>query len=381
MIKKYYLLSPGPTPVPEEVLAAAATPIIHHRTPEFSDIFMEVLEGLKYVFETEQDVFLLTSSGTGAMEAAISSTFCSGDKVIIINGGKFGERWVQICRSYGVDIREIVLEWGEPFTREQLADELKANPETKAVLATLSETSSGTVYDIQGYGEVLAHSEAILVVDGISGIGATPCPMDEWKVDVMVACSQKSFMIPPGLAFVSFSSKAWNLVEKSTLPKFYFDAKKYKKNLEKRTTPYTPAISLVIQQKKALDIIKSLGLEKLFEHHRILGDATRAGVKAIGLELLSKKPGNILTAVKVPAGIDGIKLVKTMQGKYMAYIAGGQDPYKGKIFRIAHLGYMGGFDITTALTALEMTLSELGLDFKRGSAIEAAEVILKENWE
>jgi len=381
MIKKYYLLSPGPTPVPEEVLAAAATPIIHHRTPEFSDIFMEVLEGLKYVFETEQDVFLLTSSGTGAMEAAISSTLCSGDKVIIINGGKFGERWGQICRSYGVDIREIVLEWGEPFSREQLADELKASPETKAVLATLSETSSGTVYDIQGYGEVLAHSEAILVVDGISGIGATPCPMDEWKVDVMVAGSQKSFMIPPGLAFVSFSSKAWNLVEKSTLPKFYFDAKKYKKNLEKRTTPYTPAISLVIQQKKALDIIKSLGLEKLFEHHRILGDATRAGVKAIGLELLSKKPGNILTAVKVPAGIDGIKLVKTMQGKYMAYIAGGQDPYKGKIFRIAHLGYMGGFDIITALTALEMTLSELGLDFKRGSAIEAAEVILKENWE
>ncbi len=381
MIKKYYLLSPGPTPVPEEVLAAAATPIIHHRTPEFSDIFMEVLEGLKYVFETEQDVFLLTSSGTGAMEVAISSTFCSGDKVIIINGGKFGERWGQICRSYGVDIREIVLEWGEPFSREQLADELKASPETKAVLATLSETSSGTVYDIQGYGEVLAHSEAILVVDGISGIGATPCPMDEWKVDVMVAGSQKSFMIPPGLAFVSFSSKAWNLVEKSTLPKFYFDAKKYKKNLEKRTTPYTPAISLVIQQKKALDIIKSLGLEKLFEHHRILGDATRAGVKAIGLELLSKKPGNILTAVKVPAGIDGIKLVKTMQGKYMAYIAGGQDPYKGKIFRIAHLGYMGGFDIITALTALEMTLSELGLDFKRGSAIEAAEVILKENWE
>ncbi len=172
-------------------------------------------------------------------------------------------------------------------------------------------------------------------------------------------------------------------MEKSTLPKFYFDAKKYKKNLEKKTTPYTPAVSLVIQQKKALDIIKSIGLEKLFEHHRILilGEATRAGVKAIGLELLSKSPGNILTAIKVPGGVDGIQLVKTMQGKYMAYIAGGQDPYKGKIFRIAHLGYMGGFDIITALTALEMTLSELGYDFKRGGAIEAAEAILKENWE
>ncbi len=381
MIKKYYLLSPGPTPVPEEVLAAAANPIIHHRTPEFSGIFMEVTEGLKYVFGTEQDVFVLTSSGTGAMEAAVINTLSPGDKVIILSGGKFGERWGQICRSYGVDIREVSIEWGEPFTKDQLTDELKANPETKAVFATLSETSSGTVYDIQGYGEVLAKSDAILVVDGISGLGATPCPVDEWGVDVMVAGSQKSFMIPPGLAYLSFSSKAWNLVEKSTLPKFYFDVKKYKKNLEKRTTPYTPAVSLVIQQKKALDIIKSVGLEKLFEHHRILGDATRAGVKAIGLELLSKSPGNILTAVNVPAGIDGLKLVKTMQGKYMAYIAGGQDPYKGKIFRIAHLGYMGGFDIIIALTALEMTLSELGYDFKRGSAIEAAETILKENWE
>jgi aspartate aminotransferase-like enzyme len=275
----------------------------------------------------------------------------------------------------------LTLEWGEPFTKEQLADELKANPGIKAVLATLSETSSGTVYDIQGYGEILAQSDAILIVDGISGLAATPCPVDEWKVDIMVSGSQKSFMIPPGLAYLSFSTKAWDLVEKSTLPSFYFDARKYKKSLEKRTTPYTPAISLIIQQKKSLDIIKSLGLEKLFEHHQILADATRAGIKALGLELLSKMPGNILTAVKVPGMIDGIKLVKTMQGKYMAYIAGGQDPYKGKMFRIAHLGYMGGFDIIIALTALEMTLSELGLDFKRGSAIEAAETILQENWE
>ncbi len=381
MIKKYYLLSPGPTPVPDSVLSSAAEPIIHHRTPEFSAIFMEVSEGLKYVFQTEQDVFILTSSGTGAMEAAITNTLNQGDKVITINGGKFGERWGKICRAYGIDIQEIVLEWGDVFTKEQLADELKASPETKAVFATLSETSSGTVYDIQGYGEVLASRNAILIVDGISGLGATNCPMDEWKVDIMVAGSQKSFMIPPGLAYIAFSPKAWNLVEKSSLPKFYFDAKACKKNLEKKTTPYTPAVSLIIQQKKSLDIIKSIGLEKLFDHHRILGDATREGVKAIGLELLSKNPGNILTAVKVPAGIDGVKLVKTMQGKYMAYIAGGQDPYKGKIFRIAHLGYMGGFDIITALTALEMTLSELGYDFKHGNAIEAAEAILKENWE
>lgn len=381
MIKKYYLLSPGPTPVPESVLSAAAEPIIHHRTPEFSAIFMEVSEGLKYVFQTEEDVFILASSGSGAMETAIVNTLCPGDKVIALNGGKFGERWGKMCRAYGVDVQEIILEWGEPFTKEQLVAELKANPDTKAVFATLSETSSGTIYDIQGYGEVLADSEAILVVDGISGLGAIPCPMDEWKVDVMVAGSQKSFMIPPGLAYIAFSPKAWEMMEKSTLPKFYFDAKQYKKNLAKKTTPWTPAVSLIIQQKKSLDIIRSLGLEKLFEHHRILADSTRAGIKALGLELLSKSPGNILTAVKVPAGIDGVQLVKTMQGKYWAYIAGGQDPYKGKIFRIAHLGYMGGFDIITSLTALEMTLDELGFEFDRGSAIKAAEAVLKENWE
>jgi len=300
------------------------------------------------------------------METAVINTLNPGDKVITISGGKFGERWGKICRAYGVEVREIELEWGELFSKEELAEELKTNPETKAVFATLSETSSGTVYDIQGYGEVMAKTDAILVVDGISGLGATPCPMDEWKVDIMVAGSQKSFMIPPGLAYLAFSPKAWNLVESSTLPKFYFDAKAYKKNLAKKTTPWTPAVSLIIQQKKALDLIKSVGLEKLFEHHRILGDATRAGIKALGMELLSKNPGNILTAVKVPAGVDGVQLVKTMQGKYMAYIAGGQDPYKGKIFRIAHLGYMGGFDIITALSALEMTLSELGYDFESG---------------
>lgn len=381
MLKKYYLLSPGPTPIPDEVLSVAAQPIIHHRTPEFSEIFMQVTEGLKYVFGTKEDVFILTSSGSGAMETAIVNTLSPGDKVISINGGKFGERWGNICRAYGVEVKEIVLEWGDDFTRDQLAAELKANPGVKAVFSTLSETSSGAVYDIKGYGEVVSQSEAILVVDGISGMGAAPCPMDEWKVDIMVSGSQKSFMIPPGLAYIAFSPKAWKLTAASKLPKFYFDAKKAKKNLEKQTTPWTPAVSLIIQQKKALDIITGMGLEKLFEHHRILGDAARAGAKALGLELLAKNPGNILTAIKVPAGIDGSKLVKTMQAKYKVYIAGAQDPNKGKFFRIAHLGYMGGFDIITALTALEMTLADFGFAFERGSSIAAAENVLRENWQ
>ena len=380
MIKKYYLLSPGPTPIPDSVLSVAAEPIIHHRTPEFSEIFMQVTEGLKYVFQTKEDVFILTSSGSGAMETSIVNTLSPGDTVIAVNGGKFGERWGNICRAYGVKVREIVLEWGADFSRDQLAAELKANPGVKAVFSTLSETSSGAIYDIQGFGEVVAQTDAILVVDGISGLGATPCPMDEWKVDIMVSGSQKSFMIPPGLAYIAFSAKAWKLVDTAKLPRFYFDAKKAKKNLEKQTTPWTPAISLIIQQKKALDMIKAMGLETYLEHHRILGEATRAGVRSLGLELLAKNPGNILTAVKTPAGIDGSKLVKTMQAKYKAYIAGAQDPNKGKFFRIAHLGYMGGFDVTTSLSALEMTLADLGYSFEMGSAIKGAETVLRENW-
>lgn len=380
MIKKYYLLSPGPAPVPESVLAAAAEPIIHHRTPEFSKIFMDVTEGLKHVFGTKEDVYILTSSGSGAMETAVVNTLSPGDKALILNAGKFGERWGNICKAYGIAHKEIVVEWGADYAKEQLAAELQANPDIKAVFCQLSETSTGAVYDVKGFAEVVAPTNAILVVDGISGMGVMPCPMDDWKIDVLLSGSQKSFMIPPGLAYIAFGPKAWKLVETSKCPKFYFDAKKARKNLVGKTTPWTPAISLVIQQKKALDIILGMGLEKMYNHHLILGDATRAGVKALGLELLAKHPGNILTAVKTPAGIEGGKIVKTMQGKYMAYIQGAQDPNKGKFFRIAHLGYMGGFDIITALVALEMTLTDLGYKLEPGASVRAAEPILRENW-
>jgi len=380
MIKKYYLLSPGPAPVPESVLAAAAEPIIHHRTPEFSKIFMDVTEGLKHVFGTKEDVYILTSSGSGAMETAVVNTLSPGDKALTINAGKFGERWGNICKAYGIAHKEIVVEWGADYAKEQLAAELQANPDIKAVFCQLSETSTGAVYDVKGFAEVVVPTNAILVVDGISGMGVMPCPMDDWKIDVMLSGSQKSFMIPPGLAYIAFGPKAWKLVETSKCPKFYFDAKKARKSLVDKTTPWTPAISLVIQQKKALDIILGMGLEKMYNHHLILGDATRAGVKALGLELLAKHPGNILTAVKTPAGIEGGKIVKTMQGKYMAYIQGAQDPNKGKFFRIAHLGYMGGFDVITALVALEMTLTDLGYKLEPGASVKAAEPILRENW-
>jgi aspartate aminotransferase-like enzyme len=381
LIKKYYLLSPGPTPVPEDVLAEATRQIIHHRTPEFSDIFMKVLAGLKYVFQTKEDVYTLASSGTGAMEAAVVNTLTAGDKIITVNGGKFGGRWGQIGRCYGADVRDIEIDWGQDLSRARLEEELNLHPDTKAVFTTLAETSTGTVYDIKGFGDIVSKTKAILVVDGISGIGATPCPMDEWKVDVLISASQKSFMTPPGLAYIAFSPKAWENVKKSNMPKYYFDALKYKEAFSKQTSPYTPATSLLMQQNKALDRIRNMGLKKFFEHHRILGEATREAVRAIGLELLSSKPGNILTAVKVPEGIDGIQLLKIMHQKYKAYIAGAQDPHKGEFFRIAHLGYMGGFDIITALSALEMTLDDLDYKFQSGTCVKTAEKILKENWE
>ncbi len=380
MIKKYYLLSPGPTPVPESVLSKATLPIIHHRTGEFSEIFYKMSEEMKYVFQTKNDVFTLTSSGTGAMETAVVNLLSPEDKVITINGGKFGERWGQIARAYGINVIELKVDWGKNLPPERLEEELKKNPDVKAVFSTLSETSTGSVYDIKGFAEVVSKTDAVLVVDGISGLGATKCPMDEWGVNVLLTGSQKSLMIPPGLAYISFDEKAWKLVEQSKLPKYYFDVKKAKKSLGKKTTPYTPAITLVIQQLEALKIIKEITLEGILEHHRILADATRSAVKALGLELLSEIPGNILTAVKTPAGVDGNKLVKTMQLKYKAYIANAQDPHKGEFFRIAHLGYMGAFDIITAISALEMTLLDLGYKVEVGAGVSAAEKVFKEEW-
>jgi len=379
LIKKKYLISPGPTPVPESVLSAAAQPLIHHRTPEFSKIFMDVVHGLQYMFQTKQDVYVMTSSGTGVMEAAVVNILSPGDEVIVINGGKFGNRWACLCRKYGIKTRDIKIEWGKDYPKEKLHEEVSNRPELKAVFSTLSETSTGAIYDIKGYGEVLKDRETLFVVDGISGIGAAPCPMDEWYIDVLIAGSQKVFMVPPGLSYIAFSQKAWRSVEESSLPKFYFDARSAKQSMRKKTTPYSPGISLIVQQKKALEIIQDMGLNNLIQHHCVLGKATRSGVRALRLELLAENPGNILTAVKTPDGIDGFQLIDIMHNKYGVYIAGPQDPHKGEFFRISHLGYMSRFDIIIALSALEMALSELGYKFEFGESLKAAEKILKED--
>ncbi|MBD3414424.1 MAG: aminotransferase class V-fold PLP-dependent enzyme [Candidatus Aminicenantes bacterium] len=378
-IKKKYLVSPGPTPVPESVLAEAARPLIHHRTPEFSDALMEVMRGLQYVFGTKNNVFLLTSSGTGAMEAAVVNTLCARDEVLVINGGKFGNRWTEICREYHITTHEVTLQWGQDYPKEKLRQELSLNSNIKAVFSTLSETSTGAVYDIKGYGELLKQKEILHIVDGISGLGAMPCQMDDWNIDVLIGGSQKVFMVPPGLSYIAFSPKAWTFTQKSSLPKYYFNAQKAQQSLGKKTTPYSPAISLILQQRKALEVIREIGLEKLIKHHSVLGRACRAGVKELSLKLIAENPGNALTAVQVPSGINGLKLLDIMHHKHNVYIAGSQAPHKGEFFRISHLGYMSRFDMIIALSALEMSLSEMGYEFELGEPIKAAEKILKED--
>lgn len=375
-IRKDFLLAPGPTPVPPEVLQVGALPLYHHRTPKFSQVVKEASEGLKYLFCTQNDVYTLTSSGTGAMETAVVNLLSPGDKAVIIETGKFGERWTNICKAYGMNPVVIKVEYGDFVTPEKLKETLDQNSDAKAVFTQLSETSTGSIMDIQSFGEIVSKTDAALVVDGISGIGAQEFRMDEWKVDVALTGSQKGLMLPPGLAFIAASKKAWAMVEKSTSPKFYYDLKAAKKSLEKDTTPWTPAITLILQLKEALGIIKKETIEGMWKRHEWLADATRNAIKVLELEPFAKNAGNVLTSVKVPDGIDGAKLVKTIRDKFGVTLAGGQGSMKGKIFRIAHLGYADRMDIIVAISAIEMALKEFGHPVKTGSGVAAAEEIL-----
>ena len=377
MIKKNYLLAPGPTPVPSNILLKGANETIHHRTPQFIEIAKEALDGLKYLFQTENQVFMLASSGTGAMEAAVANLLSPGDKAIVVVAGKFGERWKEICESFNVDVVEVAVEWGDYVEPEELKKILADNEDAKVVFTTHSETSTGTVMDLKGIAAVVKESNAVLVTDAVSSLLAQELRMDDWGVDVIVSGSQKGVMLPPGLGFIALSEKAWKLVENSKSPKYYFDLKAYRKKYP--DFPYTPAVNLIYQLKEAVEMIKNEGIENVWNRHRILADAVRNGVKALGLELLSKKPGNVCTAVKVPKEVDGGKFTKLLRDKYGVTIAGGQAHLKGKIFRIAHLGYMSKFDVIVALSAVEMGLNELGYKVALGKGVMAAEeVFLKE---
>jgi aspartate aminotransferase-like enzyme len=380
-MQKKYLMTPGPTPVPAEVMLSMAGPIIHHRTPDFSAAFRSAVEGLKYVFQTAGDVLLFASSGTGVMEAAIVNCFSAGDTVIVCRNGKFGDRQKNICEAYGVNVIDLEYEWTSVVDPSDVATALAENPGVRGVIVTQSETSSGVLNDVKAIGAVVRdYPDVVLVVDSITGIGAVECKTDEWGLDVVMTGSQKGLMLPPGLAACTVSEKAWRAYERSTLPKFYFDWMKYKKNIDKDTTPFTPAVTLVLGLNVALGMIREEGLDNTIARHSMLAEATRKGCEALGLKLFAPAEGrgSAVTPVWVPEGIDGKAIVKILKTKYGVTIAGGQDQYEGRIIRIGHLGYFGQFDIITTLAALEMTLAELGHKFERGAGIRAAESVFME---
>ncbi|MCP4481733.1 MAG: alanine--glyoxylate aminotransferase family protein [bacterium] len=372
-MKKKYLLTPGPSPVPAEVLAKEGMPIMHHRTSEFSEMFKRVEENLKEVYATKNDVLIIASSGTGAMEAAVFNTLSSNSKSVVCETGVFGARWSQIIKSAGLESLVLAEEYGDPVNLATLKKTLSENNGVTAVFGTLTETSTGVVNDIQAMVEIAHEYGAILVMDAISGIGGQEFLMDEWGVDVVVAGSQKGLMIPPGLAFISLNERAWELAAQSDLPKFYFDLKKYRSKVAAGQTPFTPPVSLIAGLDESLKMITQEGIQNVWQRHQKMAVATRAAVQALGLELFSSQPCDVVTAIKVPLGIDGGKIVKILREKYGVSIAGGQLSMKGKIFRIAHMGYMERFDLIIGITAIEMVLKELGVDIELGKGVSVAE--------
>jgi len=376
---KRFLLTPGPTPVPPEVLSALGEPVIHHRAPRFTEILIEVLAGLKYVYQTANDVIVFAASGTGAMESAVVNIVNAGDEVLVVSVGNFGERWLKLTRGWGANVIALEYEWGTKADPADIAAALAKNPAIKAVYVQFSETSTGVVNDIKAIGEIVAKTPAILVVDAISGLGATDLPTDAWHVDVCVAGSQKALMVPPGLAYVAVSEKAWKVVEQCGTPRFYFDwvAARKKMSGDSAQTPYTPAVNLMVAQNRAIELIREEGLQTVFERHRMLGRACKEGIKALGLELFGPDDpeANSVTAVKVPAGVDGGKIGKLARDKYGVWLAGGQGKLKGQIFRLGHCGYFGASDIIVGLSTVEMVLAQLGYDVKWGASVAAAEKV------
>ncbi|MFQ5683637.1 MAG: pyridoxal-phosphate-dependent aminotransferase family protein [Candidatus Binatia bacterium] len=377
MIKEY-LLSPGPTPIPNEVLTAMAGTMIHHRTPQFSDVFAEAKEGLKKLFGTKSDVLVLASSGTGAMEAAVSNLFSPGEKLLVINGGKFGERWLKICHAFGLETIEIKVEWGNAVKPETIQKQLRDHPDIKGVLVQASETSTATLHPVREIAQI-TRSGPLLLVDGVTAVGVLSIPLDEWGIDVLVTGSQKALMLPPGLGFIALSDRAWARTEKAKLPRFYFDLALERKNQKKNTTAFTPAVSLTFGLRAAIQMILEEGLDHVYARHDRLARATRAAAMALGLKLLAPdNPSPAVTGIFLPEGMDGGKLFVYLRDRMGITFAEGQDQLKGKIIRIAHVGYMGAFDVLVAIGALEMALKKFGFPIKLGRGSAAAEEILME---
>lgn len=378
-MQKRYLLAPGPTAIPPEVLLKMAEPIIHHRNPMFEAVVEEVRENLKYLFGTKNEVLIFASSGTGAMEGAVTNMLSPGDKAICVRSGKFGERWANICKAYNVETVNIDLPWGDELDPSAIEKALKNNPDVKAVYMQATETSTGARFPVKEVASIVKnYPDTIYVVDGITGIGVFELPQDEWGIDVLVGGSQKALMLPPGLAFAGVSDKAWGFNKNSKIPKFYFNWQKELTNLQKNQTNFTPAISLIIGLRESLRMIKAEGLENIYKKFEVLAMATREAAKALGLKIFAKNPSPAVTAIIAPEGIDGQAIYKTMWKKYGVTGAGGQDQLKGKIFRIATLGYADKYDVITAVAALEFTLRDLGYKFEMGAGVAKAIDCLKD---
>lgn len=376
---KNYLIAPGPTPVPARVALAMAQPMIHHRTPQFSAIFAETKALLKELYQTAEDVLMLASSGTGAMESAVTNLFSPGEQVLTVNGGKFGERWGKLASRFGLKNVEIKVEWGQAVRVADIRAALDANPDIRAVFVQASETSTAVLHPIEEIAALTRSRDVLLVVDGITAVGVVEVPMDRWGIDVLVTGSQKALMLPPGMAVIALSARAWERTAKATIPRFYFDLAKERDSLAKDTTAWTPAISLVIGLREALTMMKEEGWQQVFARHDRLARATRAAAAALGLALVAPDaPSPGLTGIHVPETVPGGKLVAYLRDKMGVTFAGGQDQLKGKVVRIAHMGHMGAFDTITAIAAFEMALRHFGHDVRLGTGVAAAQEVLME---
>ncbi len=360
MTKRNILLTPGPIPVPQEIRTVLGEPIFHHRTPQYRKIFQAVSERIKKVFMTQNPVYTITGSGTSAMEAAIVNFHSTGDEILVVDGGKFGERWTDIGKAYGLKPIVIKNKYGEAVKPAEIEEQLKKNPNIKSVCVELCETSTAVLQPIKAIGEIVSKTNALLIVDAISGLGADRMETDNWHVDLGVSGSQKAMMLPPGLAFLSVSPKAKKRSETANIPRFYLSLQLFEKALKDWDTPFSPAIGLVLGLEKALDQIEKEGIENVFKRAAELGDFTRAKLKSIGLEIFSKSASSTCTAAVVPAGVDGEKLVQIMRDEKGVTMAGGQGEIKGKVVRIAHMGSITKENLIEGIQVLEETLNEMG---------------------
>jgi aspartate aminotransferase-like enzyme len=373
MSGKRYLMTPGPTPVPPEGLAALALPSVHHRGPDFQPLFARCLERLQRIYRTRGDALLLTASGTGAMESVVANLTAPGDRVLVVSAGNFGERWGAIADGHGCEVEWLRLPWGDTPTPDALGAKLGATGRVKVVFLTHSETSTGVVCDLQALAATVREAGPLVAVDAVSSLGAVPLETDAWGLDAVASGSQKALMSPPGLAMVAVSERAF--AERAPARSYYFDWERIRSAQARLDSAFTPAVSLVAALDVALGLIlEEIGLDAVWNRHARLGRACRAGLTAMGLELFSPDDDRaaVVTAAHAPEGVDATEVVRALRDRFGVTIANGQGELKGRIFRIGHIGYFDVFDITTTLSAVELALAELGADVERGAAAAAA---------